>query len=87
MYIYVYPVLHTLHYVYLTRSMMSLIDDSIISSYYNSFRLNTVWGMKLNFALRTALAALLASCYAMQPAVHRAEWENATVFAPVLAVP
>lgn len=42
--------------------------------------------MKLNFALRTSLAALLAACYAMQPAVHRAAWENATVFAPVLAV-
>ncbi|CAK9005247.1 Hypothetical protein (Fragment) [Durusdinium trenchii] len=49
-------------------------------------RLKTIWGMKFEFALRTAVAAFLASIYAMQPEVHKAEWENATVFAPVLAV-
>eukprot|EP00913_Durusdinium_trenchii_P019622 g18446.t1 len=53
---------------------------------YELGRLKTIWGMKFEFALRTAVAAFLASIYAMQPEVHKAEWENATVFAPVLAV-
>ena len=32
-------------------------------------RLKTIWGMKFEFALRTAVAAFLASIYAMQPEV------------------
>lgn len=63
-----------------------MMDDFHKKTSYKLGRLRTIWGMKFSFALRTALAALLASIYGMHPEVHKAEWQNATVFAPVLAV-
>jgi len=63
-----------------------MMDDFQKKSSYQLGRMKTIWGMKFSFALRTAFAALLASIYAMHPEVHKAEWQNATVFAPVLAV-
>jgi len=49
-------------------------------------RMQTIWGMKVELALRTSLAAALAAVYATHPEVHAAEWDHATVFAPVLAI-
>lgn len=63
-----------------------MMEDFHKKTSYKLGRLRTIWGMKFTFALRTALAALLASIYGMHPEVHKAEWQNATVFAPVLAV-
>jgi len=48
--------------------------------------LQSIWGWKVELALRTGFAAFMAAIYAMSPQVHAAKWNNATVFAPVLAI-
>ncbi|CAJ1370340.1 unnamed protein product [Effrenium voratum] len=64
----------------------SMMQEFEMTKPFELGKLKTIWGMKLEFALRTALAALLAAVYAVHPEVQRGEWENATVFAPVLAI-
>eukprot|EP00435_Cladocopium_sp_Y103_P071688 s132_g38.t1 len=48
-----------------------MMDDFHKKTSYKLGRLRTIWGMKFSFALRTALAALLASIYGMHPEVDR----------------
>ncbi|CAE7344677.1 unnamed protein product [Symbiodinium natans] len=49
-------------------------------------RMQTIWGMKVEWALRTSFAAALTATYAVHPEVQSADWDHATVFAPVLAI-
>ncbi|CAE7201443.1 unnamed protein product [Symbiodinium pilosum] len=48
--------------------------------------MQTIWGMKVEWALRTSFAATLTAIYSVHPEVQSAEWDHATVFAPVLAI-
>eukprot|EP00929_Paragymnodinium_shiwhaense_P121731 TRINITY_DN940_c0_g1_i1.p1 TRINITY_DN940_c0_g1~~TRINITY_DN940_c0_g1_i1.p1 ORF type:complete len:982 (+),score=204.53 TRINITY_DN940_c0_g1_i1:108-3053(+) len=48
--------------------------------------LQSVWRRKVEWALRTGTAILLSGIYSVLPSVQHAEWQHATVFAPVLAI-
>eukprot|EP00929_Paragymnodinium_shiwhaense_P051213 TRINITY_DN25789_c0_g1_i1.p1 TRINITY_DN25789_c0_g1~~TRINITY_DN25789_c0_g1_i1.p1 ORF type:complete len:973 (+),score=152.75 TRINITY_DN25789_c0_g1_i1:88-3006(+) len=48
--------------------------------------LQSVWNRKVEWALRTGTAILLSGIYSVLPVVQYAEWNTATVFAPVLAI-
>eukprot|EP00929_Paragymnodinium_shiwhaense_P121733 TRINITY_DN940_c0_g1_i3.p1 TRINITY_DN940_c0_g1~~TRINITY_DN940_c0_g1_i3.p1 ORF type:complete len:980 (+),score=208.25 TRINITY_DN940_c0_g1_i3:54-2993(+) len=48
--------------------------------------LQSVWRRKVEWALRTGTAILLSGIYSVLPQVQYAEWQHATVFAPVLAI-
>eukprot|EP00928_Gymnodinium_smaydae_P006495 TRINITY_DN12308_c0_g1_i1.p1 TRINITY_DN12308_c0_g1~~TRINITY_DN12308_c0_g1_i1.p1 ORF type:complete len:879 (+),score=132.04 TRINITY_DN12308_c0_g1_i1:69-2705(+) len=49
-------------------------------------RLQSILGWKVELAARTAVAALISAIYAILPEVEQAAWNHATVFAPVLAI-